>query len=193
MDLYMFFYSAQNLTNYISIDGEVKHIDARQFKQSTYHIGNVKKGQEIIVLSAPSEKTIYGSDYTLRYLFASFDEEAFASAYEKLSKNAYDIEEEQANYIKGTINADESGIMMTSIPMGFEVRVDGEITKCECIGGTFIGVPIEKGSHEVEFKYVTGSRKKGYTVTFICIAIFIIISAFDAYRCHSKKKDDLQK
>ncbi|MCR5702219.1 MAG: YfhO family protein [Lachnospiraceae bacterium] len=188
MDLYMFFHSNQNLSNYIYVDGEQKHVDARQFRQSTYHIGKVKKGQTVSIISAPSEKTVYGNDYTMRYLFADFDEAAYAKAYEKLSKNVYVIEKEEANYIKGTIEADESGIMMTSIPSGFGVYVDGQKVERELIGDTFIGVPLSKGTHEVEFRYTFASRKKGIIISAICIAVFLLICAMDVFKKYGTKK-----
>lgn len=179
MDLYMFFHSEQNLTNYIYIDGEQKHIDARQFKQSTYHIGNVKKGQTISVFSAPSAKTVYGNNYIISYLFADFNEDAYAASYEKLNKNTYNIETETADYIKGTIHADETGIMMTSIPKNYDVFVDGKLTEAKIVAGTFIGVPIEAGDHEVEFRYYTKSQKNGIAFACICLAVYLAICIFD--------------
>lgn len=181
MDLYAFSYSTFYGTISVFIDGELQHADNNGFTQSTYHIGEVKKGQKItmVVVCGDFDKNM---DMTWFLRFAKFNEEAYTQAYEKLSKNVYDIETMESDYVKGSITAEEDGIMMTSIQanVGFDVYVDGEKTQCETIGGAMIGVPLEKGKHTVEFKYVGVSPWYGKVISCCAIGLFIVLCLVEA-------------
>lgn len=189
MDLYM--YSCADIYFYtaILVDGEVLHLDARTFNQSTFHIGNVKKGQKITVCMIP-ETGEKGEKEKIFFRFAEYHEEAYAKAYEKLSKNVYQIEQMESDYVKGTIKADEAGIMMTSIQAvdGFTVLVDGKEVPYETIGYALIGVPLEAGEHTVEFKYRTPYIDLARGITAGAIAIFIVLCIIDWKR---KKKQSI--
>lgn len=189
MDLYMYFWSENNYNLKIFIDEQVKHEDIRPFLQSTYHIGEVKKGQKIAICAVPAQNFSVGDITTLMFTFGKFDEEAYAEAYEKLSKNVYDIEVEEADYIKGSIQADKDGIMMTSIQAvdGFTVYVDGKETEYEVIGGAMIGVWLKAGMHTVEFRYQTPYRALGIGISGCAFLVFLLICLVD----WRKKKADM--
>lgn len=189
MDLYMDAFSQQPMINVIYIDEELACKDQNVRYQSYYHIGNVKKGQKINIYSIHSMDV--GEEAVLWFRFAKFNEENYAKAYEKLSKNVYEIEEMDSTYISGTIHADEDGIMMTSIPAmdGFTVYVDGEKTEFETIGEALIGVPLSAGDHKVEFKYITPYFKQGLIVSLMGVMIFILICLFDRKKKRGVIKD----
>ncbi|MBO5468551.1 MAG: YfhO family protein [Lachnospiraceae bacterium] len=184
MDLYMFSYTGHNASIAILIDGELKHKDESSYKQGTYHIGKVKKGQKIEIVALAFEKANVGDDITWFLRFASFNEDAYAKAYEKLSKNVYDIEEMKSDYVKGTIQADEDGIMMTSIQAvdGFTVYVDGQKTDYETIGGALIGVPLKQGKHTVEFKYVAPRAEWSEWVSLAAFLTYVILCIVSGIR-----------
>lgn len=188
MDLYMDAFSQQPMTNIIYIDEQEVCRDRTLRVQSYYHIGNVKKGQRVIIYSIHSMGV--GEEAALWFRFAKFNEENYAKAYEKLSKNVYEIEDMDSTYVSGTIHADEDGIMMTSIPAmdGFTVYVDGEQTEFETIGDALIGVPLTAGDHRVEFKYITPYFKQGLIVSLSGVLIFILICLFGR-----KTKNDVIK
>lgn len=180
MDLYMYFWSEHNYNLQIFVDGEIKHEDIRPFLQSTYHIGDVKKGQRIAVCAVPAQDFSVGDISNMIFTFGQFDEDIYAGIYEKLSKNVYDIEIEKADYVKGSIQAEKDGIMMTSIPAvnGFTVYVDEEETEYKVIGGALIGVPLSAGNHTVEFRYrtpyltITRSISVGVFIVFLLICLY---------------------
>ncbi|MGN0437565.1 MAG: YfhO family protein [Lachnospiraceae bacterium] len=180
MDLYMDTFSQKPMKNVIYIDDEFVCSDKTDCFQRYYHIGNVKKGQKVNIYSLHSMGV--GEESVLWFRFAKFNEENYAKAYEKLSKNVYDIDTMNATYISGTIHSDEDSIMMTSIPAmnGFSVYVDGEKTDFEKIGDALIGVPLTAGDHKVEFKYMTPYFIPGLITSLIGILIFVSVCIYDS-------------
>lgn len=157
MDLYLYSISQFNAQIAVFIDEEMIHMDNRSYFQSTYHVGSVKKGQKISVVAVPSEKTTTDQEMAWAISMASFDGASYDKVYEKLDDSIYNIQEMTSDYIKGNIDAEKDGIMMTSIQAadGFSAYVDGEKVDYTVIGGALIGVPLSKGKHMVEFKYQT--------------------------------------
>lgn len=190
-DLYMYMWSEDNYKIQIFIDGEKKQEDIRSFVQSTYHIGNVKKGQRIAVCAVPADNFEVGKKTNIMFSFAKFNEVNYAKAYKELSKNVYQIETEKSDYLKGTIHADESGIMMTSVQAvkGFSVYVDGKKTDYKTIADTMIGVPLDKGDHVVEFKYRTPYFVMGWSLSAGFFVLYLIISIVTVQRKRQQRKD----
>ena len=186
MDLYMDLFSQEVMNNTIYVDDELVCTDANDCYQKYYHIGQVKKGQKIHIYSTHSMGV--GEEAVLWFRFAKFNEENYAKAYEKLSKNVYNIDNMDSAYVSGTIHADEDGIMMTSVPAmkGFTVLVDGKAVSTKTIGNAFIGVPLSKGDHKVEFKYMTPYFKQGALISLFGVAVFVVLCIYDNRR---KKKE----
>lgn len=186
MDLYLDAFSQKAMTNIIYVDDEAVCQDSVLRIQGYYHIGQVKKGQKIHIYSTHSMGV--GEEAVLWFRFAKFNEENYAKAYEKLSKNVYNIDNMDSAYISGTIHADEDGIMMTSVPAmkGFTVLVDGKAVSTKTIGNAFIGVPLSKGDHKVEFKYMTPYFKQGALISLFGVVIFVVLCIYDNRR---KKKE----
>ncbi len=195
MDLYVFSISDFNAKIVIYIDGEMIHNDKKTYIQSTYHLENVKKGQEVSIVALLDNEIPLDVDMSWLTRFAKFNETNYANAYEKLSKNVYNIEQMDSDYVKGSIVADESGIMMTSIQAvdGFKVMVDGEKTSYEVIGGSLIGVPLEKGKHIVEFEYNTPTSVFGNVVSLGAFVVFLILCFVDIFRKKKVLLDEQQE
>lgn len=176
-DIYMSYASGEDFRLYIIVDGEQKHIDNISFETCTYHLGELKKGQKVQVVAMPLSEILKDKGYNIFLTFGKFDEESYSSSYEKLSNNVYNIETMESDYVKGSIHVDKHGIMMTSIPSlpGFTVYVDGQEKQYETIGGAMIGVPMDKGDHTVEFRYVTPNARVGFFISAGLFAIFIVI------------------
>lgn len=185
MDLYVRLLGSHNIKTYASINKEEVYFETQGSSQVTIHIGNVKEGDEVSIVCVVDKAA--GERVEILASFAEFDHEVYNEAYKKLSKNLYEVTEMQGDTVKGTIRADEAGIMMTSIPAmnGFTVYVDGMETAYETIGGALIGVPLEAGEHQVEFHYETRYAKLAWLLSFAGVAIFGVICGVDYYR---KKK-----
>lgn len=160
----------------IYVDGEFKHMDGMVLPQSTYHIGDVKEGQTVSICVIPENQ---GLNYktNINLLFAKFDNSVYSEAYDKLSSNVYNIDTFESDYVKGNIQADKSGIMMTSVPAsnGFHVYVDGNETEYKVIAGALIGVPLESGKHEVEFRYKPQNVVVSYGACGLSFMIYLIL------------------
>jgi hypothetical protein len=191
MDLYLYSLLDKTMSvRYVKLDGDVIYQDGEYYKGGTIHIGNVKKGQVVTMM-----QMMYGyrgEEATFSYQFASFDDEQYQKVYDKLSESLLDVEVFEDTYVKGTIEAKEDGVMMTSIPAkdGFTVYVDGEETDFEAIGNAFIGIPLKAGTHTVEFKYMTPYFKEGLAGSLCGIIIFIVICIVEQLR---KKKKAISK
>ena len=177
MDLYVDARNNSGGVISVFLDDDMVANDNRTFKRVTYHIGNVKKGQKVVMTVVYNSEFSKGISLSTFFRFAKFDEEAYSKVYEMLSKNVYNIETMDSEYIKGTIKADEDGIMMTSIQanVGFDTYVDGKKTECKTIGGALIGVPIAKGEHVVEFKYVGVTPIYGKIISLCGVILYLIL------------------
>ncbi len=196
MDLYIYTVGDYNGTDYfnyyIYVDGEQRDEDFRGALSQTIHVGNVKKGQKVSIVRMPTVHSSYGNQSSWGLVFGEFDEEAYNESYEKLSKNTYDISVFEDDYVKGTIHADEDGIMMTSILAddNFTVYVDGDKVSYETIGDTMIGVPLSKGDHTVEFKYKNDVLKKGLVGSGVGFLLFVLVCIIEKIVAKHKKTED---
>lgn len=175
-DLYWFGNGNTNAVYSVFIDDEIQYEESQPRNQSTVHIGKIKKGQKVEIYAVPDDAQ-KGEDTVWSMQFAEFDEAAYAKAYESLSRNVYEIETFEDDYIKGSIHADEDGIMMTSIQAseGFEVFVDGEKTEYETVADVMIGVPLAAGDHVVEFKYHTPRVLAADVISICSFGVFILL------------------
>lgn len=182
MDLYIDVRSTFSGGIYTFIDGKMVGMDLDGYSRSTVHLGDIKKGQKISLIILARDDYYVDDDLSVFFRFAKFDNEVYSKVYEKLSKNVYNIETMECDDVKGSIKVEEDGIMMTSIQsdVGFEVIVDGIKTDYESIGGALIGVPLKKGEHIVEFKYVdtTPIYAKAMSISGIVIYVVLLIVSF---------------
>ena len=83
---------------------------------------------------------------------------------------------EKDDYIKSsvTVKNDEESVLITTIPYskGWNIFVDGKKNKYDLVSNAFIGVPLTKGRHIVEFKFIP----RGLFIGIILFVIGIICS-----------------
>lgn len=199
MDLYMVGKTNVALGGSLLIDDELVLLANYKAIQRTLHIGSVKKGQKITYVVFPvSEGGVDpGTKIMLGCQFAKYSEENYEDAYDKLSENVYQIESMESDYIKGSIYAEEDGVMMTSIQAmdGFTVLVDGMETEYKVIGGCMMGIPLTAGEHTVEFIYRTPYVTAGLLLSLLGIIIFVGINWFYSglLKRNKDKKDKKNK
>ena len=89
--------------------------------------------------------------------------------------------------LTGTIEMDEAGCLVTSIPYdkGWTVRVDGEETACGTFLDTFLLIPLSKGTHTVEFSYMPAGSKPGILIS---VLSFGLLAGIAVWRIMKKKK-----
>lgn len=103
----------------------------------------------------------------------------FEGNIERLSEDTLENVTIEGNNITGALSLDKEKILCLSIPYtkGWSAYVDNKKVSVEKINKMYMGVFVEKGVHNIEFKYETPGLKAGAIVSFIgvCSAIFIFI------------------
>ncbi len=99
--------------------------------------------------------------------------------YSVLADNQMIIETFEDTYIKGKITPTEDSLLYTSIPYdkGWSVYIDGEqVNKDDIIvlGNALIAVNVEKGIHEVEFKFTPYGLKTGVVLSIFTAGLVAI-------------------
>lgn len=165
--------SAENLTATITSEDGTTSTKSYSSTNQNYicHIGEVTVGSTISV-TANDGSTVSG-------IFAyAFDLNAFTSVYNTLSAQGFTVDTFKDTYIKGTIRANNSGLMYTSIPYdeGWKIFVDGVETKATKIcKDALTGVFVSAGEHTIEFKYTPKGFVPGILFTIVCILILLAL------------------
>lgn len=136
----------------------------------------------------PVGKTEAGDQVEIKYLFNGnqaddqtvnlkvydFNPAVYRMTMDQLSKHQMDITSYTSNSIKGTVEAEEDGVLMTTIinEPGWKVYVDGEEDFIDEIGDSFASVYLEKGKHDIEFKFVPASLPPAAVLSGISLVIF---------------------
>ncbi|NLM63634.1 MAG: YfhO family protein, partial [Mollicutes bacterium] len=114
--------------------------------------------------------------------FYYLEEEEFLKAVEELKKNQMEIIKKDKNYLKGKIEVNEDKtVLFTSIPYekGWEILVDGKKVEYFPIFDSFIGLDLDVGVHEIEFKFVSPLFKLGLIISIISALLFIFYIRFE--------------
>ncbi|OCN05305.1 hypothetical protein A4S06_09370 [Erysipelotrichaceae bacterium MTC7] len=86
-----------------------------------------------------------------------------------------------SNVLEGTINMEDDGMFVTSIPMqaGFSLRVDGKKQTIETVNTTFVGCKLSKGNHHIELQFEPPGQQLGSLMSCFGILIFICVYIFE--------------
>lgn len=141
-------------------------------------IGYHYKGDTVVV-NLPIEAS-YG---TLKFMAYTLDDAIMKEGYEILKNQQVLIEEFNETSIKGRVSALTDSLVYTSIPYdtNWKVYIDGErVTEDDyvAIGDALLGVRVDKGNHDIEFRYELSMLYVGALVTIItwlAIALYLLI------------------
>ncbi len=133
---------------------------------------------------------------TIKFVAYTIDEETFINGYEHLKNQQVLIEEFSDTRIKGRFTATEDCLVYTSIPYdtAWQIYIDGEKVSPEkvvAIGDALIGVHVERGNHDIEFRYEFTSLYAGLLVslmTVLAITAFYLIRILFAYRKRKSRR-----
>lgn len=143
---------AEQITLHRPDRGSVEDLDIQNDCGSVINAGVMKKGEtfQIIIDYAA------GQEGMIKVHACTLDETAWDGAYQILSKNMMQVTEWSDSGLKGTVAAEESGVLATSVPYeeGWTLKVDGRQRRIhELVGGAFIAVPLDQGTHEIELSF----------------------------------------
>lgn len=129
----------------------------------------------IMTITEDNNEVLYRDTY-----FYYLDEEMFADAIGVLKQNPLELESFKEHHLKGTITADEDGVMFTSIAWepGWTVYVDGVKTEPVKLVDALIGVPLTAGTHTIEMKFFPEGMKLGIIVSLVGLITVIVIGIY---------------
>lgn len=158
--------------------------------RSLIDCGIVEEGQEIKIeftldRKGEHEKTFRPSG-SFRVFGAGFEEEVFDEVYSQLEDEMLIVNNYTSTTVEGKIVANSDGILFTSIPYdkAWKAFVDGEqVEVLKIANDGLIGINLEKGEHNIVFKYETSGLKLGIILTIISLIGLI------GYIIYDKKKN----
>lgn len=106
-----------------------------------------------------------------------------------LKKYEFNLTSFDNEKFSGTIKNDEDGILQvsTSYSDGWKAYVDGNKVKVINVNTGFIGIPLNKGDHNIEFIYETPYLNLGAKLSCIGLILIILVFIIDLVR-HKKHK-----
>ena len=179
--------NARSITVTSSLGTMAHSVDQSCILDIGYHHAN-----ETITVNLPLE----ASSGTIKFLAYSLDEETLENGYELLKQQQILIEEFNETSIKGRFTATEDSLVYTSIPYdeAWKVYIDGEKVAPEnivAIGDAFIGVLVERGNHDIEFRYELSTLYAGLLVsvmTVLAITAYYLIKILFGYKNKKSKE-----
>ena len=175
------FTSAKDL-NSISVNVNGGNEISYNTKYGCLHdFGNLKEGDKVM-LSISAKKA--NQEGTLTVYAGSFDDEKFNALYDSLSRQTMLATEIGDTDIAGEILVKEDGICFFSIPYdkGWTATVDGKTAPTLSVFGAFTGIRLDAGSHTVALHYETPGFAVGRTVSYVCLAVFLLLVVISLVR-----------
>ena len=150
---YYVFIEADNARS-ITVDkgSRADEIGIRNDCGSIVNIGEMEAGEEFSIV-VDYEKGDIGE---IEAHVCSMDESAWEGTYDILSENMMTVEEFGDTYIRGSVKADEDGVLVLSVPYekGWTLKVDGEEREIgELVGDCLISTALSAGEHEIEITF----------------------------------------
>jgi len=131
-----------------------------------FPVGSLAEGDTVSFLLETDEASIYVGHINV---------ELFERGYAKLASQTLNLTEFTNTKVRGNITAVEDGLLYTSIPAdkNWNVYVDGEKNEIVPIDGAMAAVRLNKGYHEIEFRYFNTSLLVGIIVSLVSLTIFV--------------------
>ena len=148
---------------------------------SILNIGVMEKGEEfdINVTFEP------GNTGRITCYVCTLDEDAWNKAYKMISSNLMTVTEAKDTYIKGTIDAGDGGVFVTSVPYddGWTMKIDGRKVEIrELTGDAWISAGLSEGNHEIELSFRPKGFVNGLIITIASILVLIAATHLPAWR-----------
>ena len=106
----------------------------------------------------------------------TMDEAVWQDAYKMLSASMLDVTDYGDSCLKGTIDVQEDGVFVTSVPYeaGWKLKIDGHTREInELIGGAWISTSLSAGEHQIELSFRPPGLIAGLLITLASIGLLI--------------------
>lgn len=147
-------------------------IEIRNDCGSIVNLGEMDSGTEFTVTIEYKE----GKGGSVVSHVCTMDEAVWQDAYKMLSASMLDVTDYGDSYLKGTIDVQEDGVFVTSVPYeaGWKLKVDGHTREInELIGGAWISTSLSAGEHQIELSFRPPGLIAGLLITLAGIGLLI--------------------
>ena len=147
-------------------------IEIRNDCGSIVNLGEMDNGTEFTVTIEYKE----GEGGSVVSHVCTMDEVVWQDAYKMLSASMLDVTDYGDSYLKGTIDVQEDGVFVTSVPYeaGWKLKVDGHTREInELIGGAWISTSLSAGEHQIELSFRPPGLIAGLLITLASIGLLI--------------------
>lgn len=147
-------------------------IEIRNDCGSIVNLGEMDSGTEFTVTIEYKE----GKGGSVVSHACTMDETVWQDAYKMLSASMLDVTDYGDSCLKGTINVQEDGVFVTSVPYeaGWKLKVDDHTREInELIGGAWISTSLSAGEHQIELSFRPPGLIAGLLITLASIGLLI--------------------
>lgn len=147
-------------------------IEIRNDCGSIVNLGEMDSGTEFTVTIEYKE----GKGGSVVSHVCTMGESVWQDAYKMLSASMLDVTDYGDSCLKGTINVQEDGVFVTSVPYeaGWKLKVDGHTREInELIGGAWISTSLSAGEHQIELSFRPPGLIAGLLITLASIGLLI--------------------
>lgn len=147
-------------------------IEIRNDCGSIVNLGEMDSGTEFTVTIEYKE----GKGGSVVSHVCTMDETIWQDAYKMLSASMLDVTDYGDSYLKGTVDVQEDGVFVTSVPYeaGWKLKVDGHTREIdELIGGAWISTSLSAGEHQIELSFRPPGLIAGLLITLASIGLLI--------------------
>ena len=147
-------------------------IEIRNDCGSIVNLGEMDSGTEFTVTIEYKE----GKGGSVVSHVCTMDEAVWQDAYKMLSASMLDVTDYGDSCLKGTIDVQEDGVFVTSVPYeaGWKLKIDGHTREInELIGGAWISTSLSAGEHQIELSFRPPGLIAGLLITLASIGLLI--------------------
>lgn len=156
----------------VSQENKDDKIEIRNDCGSIVNLGEMDSGTEFTVTIEYKE----GKGGSVVSHVCTMDEAVWQDAYKMLSASMLDVTGYGDSCLKGTIDVQEDGVFVTSVPYeaGWKLKVDGHTREInELIGGAWISTSLSAGEHQIELSFRPPGLIAGLLITLASIGLLI--------------------
>ena len=115
----------------------------------------------------------------------------FQEAYNFFSNSTLNLTSFKTTKIEGSITANETGVMYTSIPQdgNWTATVDGKPVETALVGDAMVALILSEGEHEICFQYKNGAFSLGWKISLLSLIVFVLLYASNYTEPHKKRKN----
>lgn len=145
-------------------------------------LGTIGVGNQVVLTAEESGEV-------LNALVYRFSERALISVYETLNQMPMHLTSWTDTELSGTVEAEEAGLLFTSIPYdeGWTVSIDGQKVKPRKVFEALLAVDIPAGSHQVLLTYFPGGLAHGIMISAAALFILLILFIINIYASGSRR------